>query len=62
MGPMELYDYTRGIWKIGPKRDRVDYAFAVYDGVIQETYKIESWQKYLYLFLRGGIPVDPTYL
>jgi uncharacterized protein len=43
MEPMELYDYTRGIWKVGPKRDRVDYAFAVYDGIIQETYKVLEW-------------------
>jgi hypothetical protein len=43
MDPMDLYDYTRGIWKIGPKRNRVDYAFAVYDGIIQETYKVLEW-------------------
>lgn len=45
MDPMELYDYTRGIWILSQRRDKADYAFAVYDGVIQETYKIVSWFK-----------------
>ena len=45
MDPMELYDYTRGIWMIGEKREQVSYAFAVYDGVIQETYKVLEWFK-----------------
>ena len=44
MSEVELYDYTRGIWKIGKKRmSLVTHAFAVYDGVIQETYKISGW-------------------
>ena len=43
MDPMELYDYTRGIWPVGIKRDRVDYVFAVYDGIIQETYNVLQW-------------------
>ena len=44
MEPMELYDYTRGIWKVGEKNaKKVLYAFAVYDGIIQETYKILQW-------------------
>ena len=43
MDPMDLYDNTRGIWYLGPKRDRVDYAFAVYDGIVQETYNVLQW-------------------
>ena len=45
MDPMDLYDYTRGIWPVGIKRDRVDYVFAVYDGIIQETYNVLQWFK-----------------
>ena len=46
MDPIDLYEYTRGIWVISEeKRKHTKYAFAVYDGVIQETYKIESWFK-----------------
>jgi len=58
MDPIELYDYTRGIWMVGSRREKADYAFAVYDGVIQETYRYkahttfstritaESWKKF----------------
>ncbi|MFI3220850.1 MAG: hypothetical protein QX189_17310 [Methylococcales bacterium] len=41
--PDELYDITRGIWKIGERREKVGYAFAVIKGVIKEVYKIEQW-------------------
>jgi hypothetical protein len=44
MDPIDLYEYTRGIWVISEdRRKNTKYAFAVYDGVIQETYKIQSW-------------------
>jgi uncharacterized protein len=40
MNEMELYDATRGIWKVGPLRERAKYAFAVFEGVIREVYEI----------------------
>ena len=44
MDPQDLYDFTRGIWVISEKRrEDAKYAFAIYDGVIQETYKILNW-------------------
>ncbi len=44
MHPNELYDTTRGIWRISKNRQHeISHAFAVYDGIIQETYKIEAW-------------------
>ena len=44
MSDAELYDYTRGIWIVSEKRRILtEYAFAVYDGVIQETYRISGW-------------------
>jgi hypothetical protein len=40
----ELYEATRGIWKAGGRRkDRVEYAFAVYEGVVREVYRIDRW-------------------
>ena len=38
-----LYEITRGVWKIGEKRNQLIYALAVYRGVVREVYKIESW-------------------
>lgn len=44
MDPMDLYDNTRGIWIISEKRrEEIEYVFAVYDGVIQETYNVLQW-------------------
>lgn len=44
MPEVELYDYTRGIWIISDKkRKEIEYAFCVYDGVIQETYEVLDW-------------------
>jgi len=39
----ELYEATRGIWKIGPKRNEAELAMAVYQGIIREVYKIRRW-------------------
>jgi uncharacterized protein len=43
MAAPELYDATRGIWKLGPKRERAKYAFAVFEGVVREIYEITQW-------------------
>lgn len=43
MSEVELYDATRGIWKVGPKRNDVKYAMAVFDGVVREVYTVEQW-------------------
>lgn len=40
----ELYDITRGYWKIDIKKAKhADYAISVYEGIIKEVYKIEKW-------------------
>lgn len=44
MSDLALYEATRGVWKIGPRRNDVRYAFAIYEGVVQEVYEIERWQ------------------
>lgn len=38
-----LYEATRGIWKIGLRRNQAEYAFAVFRGVVREVYKIQKW-------------------
>ncbi|MFC2946810.1 hypothetical protein [Virgibacillus sediminis] len=42
---IELYDTVRGAWRIGDNREKVDYAFAVFDGIVHEVYKVEGWFK-----------------
>jgi serine/threonine protein kinase len=43
-GPEELYQATRGIWRLSRQRaERARYAFAVFQGVIREVYKIHRW-------------------
>jgi hypothetical protein len=44
MSPKDLYDATRGAWKIGDRtRDVAQYAFAVFDGIVQEVFRIDGW-------------------
>ena len=59
MSPQDLYDNTRGIWVVSEERRRnTKYAFAVYDGVIQETYKIHSWFDAGATFSSGRTDID----
>ena len=39
----ELYEATRGVWKVGTRRDEAEYAISVFRGEIKEVYKIDSW-------------------
>ena len=43
MTPLELYEVTRGIWVVGPRRNRAEYAKAVYQGIVREVYRIDQW-------------------
>ncbi len=43
MTSSELYDATRASWKLGPRRERARYAFAVFEGVVREVYEITQW-------------------
>jgi len=45
IAPNELYDATRQFWRLGTNREKVEYAFSVYDGIIQEVYSVISWHK-----------------
>jgi hypothetical protein len=44
MSSESLYDYTRGRWKVSPKRAKnAKFGIAIYDGIIQEVYEINDW-------------------
>jgi uncharacterized protein len=43
MTTLELYEATRGIWKLGPRRNKAEYAMAVYQGIVREVYRIDEW-------------------
>ncbi len=61
ISPIELYDATRGIWALGPDRDKVDLAFAVFEGVVREVYRVMVWLPAGSTFsTRGDDLRDPT--
>ena len=44
MTATELYEVTRGYWKLDIKKARyAEYVFSVYQGIVKEVYKIDSW-------------------
>lgn len=43
MSAIELYDATRGIWRIGNARAKAKFAMALFEGVVQEVYEIQGW-------------------
>lgn len=43
MSATELYEATRGVWRLGSRREGARLAMAVYQGVVREVYEIESW-------------------
>lgn len=42
--PVELFEATSGVWKVGARRNKAHFAFAVFEGVVREVFAIESWQ------------------
>jgi hypothetical protein len=43
MSTQALYEATRGVWVIGERREAVQYAFAVAQGIVREVYEVHSW-------------------
>ena len=40
----ELYETTRGIWKVGEiRRNKVEYALSIYQGIVLEVYRVKHW-------------------
>jgi uncharacterized protein len=45
MSEQELFEVTRGVWKLGERRNGARYALAVFEGVVREVYTIEAWHR-----------------
>jgi uncharacterized protein len=43
MKPNELKEATRGIWRVGRRRENAKFAMAVFQGVIRQVYRIDRW-------------------
>ena len=43
LSPTELYEATRGVWRVGPRKEGVRLAFAVAEGTIVEVYEVGAW-------------------
>ncbi len=43
MSAQELYEATRGVWRIGEKREKVRFALATFRGIVREIYEVETW-------------------
>jgi uncharacterized protein len=43
MTAIELYDATRKSWVVGTRRNEVQFAMALYRGIIREVYEIATW-------------------
>jgi uncharacterized protein len=59
MSDIELYDASRGVWKVGSRREHARYAFAVFEGIVREVYKIKEWHPAGSTFSRRGDLYDP---
>jgi len=40
-----LYEITRGNWVVSARRNKVKYAFSVYNGIVVEVYRIDRWDQ-----------------
>ena len=43
MSAVALYDVTRGVWRVGLRREQARLAFAVFHGIVREVYSISRW-------------------
>lgn len=44
MSDFDLYEVTRACWKVNKMQaDKVEYVFAIYDGMIMEAYEVVMW-------------------
>jgi hypothetical protein len=43
MEGVALYEATRGVWRIGERRNRAKLAMAVFHGVVRAVYAIQAW-------------------
>ena len=43
MSDVALYEATRGIWKLGTRREHAHIALAVFEGRVIEVFEIQTW-------------------
>ena len=43
MSDEEIYEGTRGVWRIGARRNRAEYAFGVVHGIVRGVYTVSKW-------------------
>jgi len=43
MTPQQMYEATRGVWRLGPDKDAAEYALSIAEGVVQEVYSVGAW-------------------
>ena len=43
MSGIALYEATRGVWRLGPRREGARIALAVHLGIVREVYEIHDW-------------------
>lgn len=39
----ELYEYSRGVWRVNPERHDAEFALIVFHRIIRQVYKISKW-------------------
>lgn len=44
MSDLALYEATRGVWKVGERRDQARYGLAVHQGLVVEVFEIHRWE------------------
>jgi hypothetical protein len=45
MSALELFEATRGIWKLSARRTKARFAFAVFEGVVRDVFEIDTWHR-----------------
>jgi hypothetical protein len=41
----QLYEATRGIWRLGKRREKAKFAFAIFRGEVLQVYQIDTWHE-----------------
>lgn len=43
LSPIELYEATRGVWRVGPRKGAVQFALSIARGLVVEVYEVGVW-------------------
>lgn len=43
MSRAQFYEATRGVWRLGNRREAVRFALAVADGTVREVFEVREW-------------------